>query len=277
MADSPLKRQIDEAVAAIRRVSPLVPEVGVILGTGLGGVGAAIRKRKAIPYGEIPHFPESTVESHKGELVLGMLEGRATVAMEGRFHLYEGYTPQQVTFPVRVMRALGARTLIVSNAAGGISPRFRAGDLVLLEDQINLTGSNPLVGPNDESLGPRFPDLIEPYSKELIALAERVALAEGIKVHQGVYAQLTGPTLETRAEYRYLKTIGADLIGMSTVPEVIVAVHAAMRVLGVSIVTDACLPDALKPLSIDEVIATATKAEPVLTRLLCRVIRELPR
>ncbi len=277
MADSPLRTQIDEAVRAVRLASPLVPEVGIILGTGLGGVGAAIRDRRAIPYGTIPHFPRSTAESHKGELVLGTLEGRATVAMEGRLHLYEGYTPQQVAFPVRVMRALGARTLIVSNAAGGMTPRFRGGDLVLIEDHINLTGANPLLGPNDDTLGPRFPDMIEPYSKELLALAERVALAEGIKVHQGVYAQMTGPTLETRAEYRMLQAIGADLIGMSTVPEVIVAVHAGMKVLGVSIVTDLCLPDALKPLTIEEVIATAVKAEPVLTRLLCRVVRELPR
>lgn len=277
MADSPLKRQIDQAVEAVRQVSPLVPEVGIILGTGLGGVGAAIRKRKAVPYAQVPHFPVSTVESHKGELVLGTLEGRPTVAMEGRFHLYEGYSPQQVAFPVRVMRALGAKTLIVSNAAGGLIPRFQAGDLVLIEDHINLTGANPLIGPNDDTLGTRFPDMIEPYTKELLALVERVALAEGIKVHQGVYAQLTGPTLETRAEYRMLRTLGADLIGMSTVPEVIVAVHAGMKVLGVSIVTDVCLPDALRPLTIEEVIATATKAEPVLTRLLCRVVRELPR
>lgn len=277
MAVSPLNRQIEQAVKAVREVSPLVPEVGIILGTGLGGVGAAIRERKSVPYARIPYFPVSTVESHKGELVLGTIEGRAAVAMEGRFHLYEGYSPQQVGFPVRVMRALGAKTLIVSNAAGGLVPRLQAGDLVLIEDHINLTGTNPLIGPNDDTLGPRFPDMSEPYTKELITLAERVALEEGIKIHQGVYAQLTGPTLETRAEYRMLRALGADLIGMSTVPEVIVAVHAGMKVLGISIVTDLCLADALKPLTIEEVIATATKAEPVLTRLLRRVIRELPR
>ena len=218
--------------------------------------------RKAlIPYPEIPFFPKSTVESHKGQLVCGTLAGHSVMAMEGRFHLYEGYTPAQVTFPIRVMRELGCQLLIVSNAAGGLNPQCRTGDLIVIEDQINLMGQNPLIGPNDERLGPRFPDLIEPYDRALQNLALKVALEQNIVAHRGVYVAVVGPNLETRAEYRFLRGIGADVVGMSTVPEVLVAVHCGMKVLGFSIITDMCLPDALKPVRIEEIIAVANEAE----------------
>lgn len=269
-----LKTRIDAAAAHIRRRWDHTPDFGIILGTGIGGLAREIRDAVTIPYPEIPHFPRSTATSHKGELVLGTLEGRPVMAMEGRFHLYEGYTPEQVTLPVRVMKALGARAQIVSCASGGMNPQYRGGDIVLIEDHINLMGVNPLVGPNDEALGPRFPDMCAPYDQALLDLAAQVALAEGIPVRQGVYVALTGPCLETRAEYRFLRTIGADCVGMSTVPEVIVGVHCGLRNLGVTIVTDTCFPDALKPADIGEIIATANRAEPFLTRILKRVIRE---
>jgi len=206
--------------------------------------------------------------------VLGTIEGRPVLAMEGRFHLYEGYTAQQITLPVRVMKALGARALIASCASGGMNPRYRAGDIMLIEDHINLMGVNPLVGPNDDRLGPRFPDMCAPYDPALLVLAEKIALQEGIKVHQGVYVALVGPCLETRAEYRFLRAAGADCVGMSTVPEVIVGVHCGLRNFGVTIVTDTCFPDALEPADIQKIIATANRTEPLLTRLLKRLIRE---
>jgi purine-nucleoside phosphorylase len=266
-----LRARIDEAIKAIGAKAKA--EVGIILGTGLGALAKGIEKDAVIPYEKIPHFARSTVTGHKGDLILGTLEGRRVVAMEGRFHAYEGYSMEQITFPVRVMRALGAQQLIVSNACGGLNPKYAKGDLMLIDDHINLMGSNPLIGPNDDALGPRFPDMCRPYDPELLKVAEEVAKTEGIKVQKGVYAAMTGPCLETRAEYRMLRTIGADVIGMSTVPEVIVGVHAELKILGVSIVTDLCDPDNLHPVNIVEIIQTANEAEPRLAKLLRGVLR----
>jgi purine-nucleoside phosphorylase len=238
----------------------------------LGALAREIDAESAIPYPEIPFFPRSTVESHKGQLVCGRLAGHSVIAMEGRFHLYEGYSPWQVTFPIRVMKELGCRILIVSNASGGLNPLFSKGDLIVIEDHINLMALNPLIGPNDERLGPRFPDLIEPYDHELQNLALKVALEQNIVAHGGVYVAVVGPNLETRAEYRFLRGIGADVVGMSTVPEVLVAIHSGMKVLGFSIVTDMCLPDALHPVSIDEIVAVANIAEAKLRSVVCGVL-----
>ena len=223
---------VNEASSEIAKRTDLVPEVGIILGTGLGGLTDRIEITCEIAYPEIPHFVSSTVETHQGRLLLGTLNGRNVVAMQGRFHYYEGYSMQQITFPVRVIKALGAETMIVSNAGGGMNPQFEKGDLILIEDHINLLGDNPLIGPNDDRLGIRFPDMCEPYSRVLIRLAEQVALEEKIPVKKGVYVAVPGPNLETRAEYRFLRGIGADVVGMSTVPEVIAAVHSGLRVLG---------------------------------------------
>ena len=269
-----LRRQIEEAVGFIRQGREVLPEIGIILGSGLGSLAAEIQREAAIPYEEIPHFARSTGIGHKGDLVVGTLEGRRVVAMEGRLHLYEGYSMEQITFPVRVLRALGAEVLIVSNVSGGLNPTYAKGDLVLIDDHINLMGNNPLIGPNDESLGPRFPDMCRPYDPDLLSLAESIAANEKIRAHRGVYAGVTGPCLETRAEYRLLRTVGADLVGMSTVPEVIVGVHSGLRILGISIVTDLCLPDELEPVNIDEILATAGKAEPRFTRIVRRVVKE---
>lgn len=270
-----LRHQIEEAVAAIRRVSILEPSVGIILGTGLGTLAEQIQVDARIAFEDIPHFPTSTVDTHAGELILGTLAGKAVVAMAGRFHAYEGYTLKQVTFPVRVARSLGIKVLIVSNAAGGLNPQFSAGDLMLITDHINFMGDNPLIGPNDDSLGPRFPDMSEPYSKELIELAETVALSCEIKLQRGVYLACPGPNLETRAEYRFMRSIGADAVGMSTVPEVIVAVHAGLRVLGFSAITDECDPETLKPADIPEIIATAKRIEPKLTEIVVGCIKRM--
>lgn len=267
--------RVQDAVEAVRRRSPLAPDVGIILGTGLGGLAREIAVEAEVPYGDIPGFPLSTVETHAGKLLLGRLGRRAVVAMQGRFHRYEGYDLQQVTFPVRVLHALGARTLIVSNACGGMNPLWAPGDLVLISDHINLLGDNPLVGPNDDRLGPRFPDMSAPYDPELRALARDTALELGIVLREGVYVAVPGPNLETRAEYRMLRAIGADVVGMSTVPEVIVANHQRMRTLGISIITDQCLPDALEPAEIGRIIATATRAEPELTWLITTVVGRL--
>jgi purine-nucleoside phosphorylase len=264
--------RVQAAAGVVRGKSALVPEIGIILGTGLGGLAREIAVEAEVPYAEIPGFPLSTVETHAGRLLLGRLGGRPVVAMQGRFHRYEGYDLQQVTFPVRVLHALGARTLIVSNACGGMNPLWGPGDLVLLSDHINLLGDNPLVGPNDERLGPRFPDMSAPYDPELRALARKAALELGIMLREGVYVAVPGPNLETRAEYRMLRALGADVVGMSTVPEVIVAGHQGMRTIGISIITDQCLPDALEPADIGRIIATAGRAEPQLTRLIATLV-----
>ncbi len=267
--------RIDAAADAVRARFSRTPDVALILGTGLSGLGTQIAIETAIEYAELPDFPLSTVESHAGRLLCGRLAGKTVVAMQGRFHRYEGYTLQQVTFPVRVLRALGARTLVVSNACGGMHPLWDAGDLMLIADHINLLGDNPLIGPNDDRLGPRFPDMSEPYDARLRAIARDVAAAHRITLREGVYVAVTGPNLETRAEYRFLRAIGADVVGMSTVPEVIVALHAGMRVLGISVITDTCLPDALEPASVEQILAVAALAEPKLTALVTGVVERL--
>ncbi len=268
-------RAIDAATEVVRGRFPRRPDLALILGTGLGGLAREIAVTAAIDYAEIPGFPLSTVESHAGRLLCGTLAGKTVVALQGRFHRYEGYSLQQVTFPVRVLRALGAGTLIVSNASGGMHPLWDAGDLMLIADHINLLGDNPLIGSNDAGLGPRFPDMSDPYTEPLRALAREVARERGIPLREGVYVAVTGPNLETRAEYRMLRAAGANVVGMSTVPEVIVAVHAGMRVLGVSVITDRCLPDALAPTSVEEILAVAAEAEPRLTSLVLGVVERL--
>ncbi|HVQ48275.1 MAG TPA: purine-nucleoside phosphorylase [Gemmatimonadales bacterium] len=268
--------RIQEAAAVVRGRTRLEPEVGIILGTGLGGLADEISVDASIPYESLPGFPLSTVESHAGRLLLGRMGKRPVVAMQGRFHRYEGYGLAEVTFPVRVMRALGAQTLVVSNACGGMNPLWRPGDLVLLSDHINLLGDNPLIGANDDRLGPRFPDMSDPYDAELRVLTRTLAADLGIRLREGVYVAVPGPNLETRAEYRMLRAMGADVVGMSTVPEVIVASHAGMRTVGISIITDQCLPDALEPANIERIIDTAKRAEPSLTRLIARLVERLP-
>jgi purine-nucleoside phosphorylase len=262
------------AAEAIRATSGFHPELGIVLGTGLGALAAEIEVETSIPYEEIPGFPRSTVESHAGRLILGTLEGVSVVAMEGRFHRYEGYSMQQVTLPIRVMRELGADALIVSNACGGMNPLWNGGDLILISDHINLMGDNPLIGPNLEQ-GARFPDMSEPYDAELRMIAREEALRLGITLREGIYVAVAGPCLETVAEYRMLRGIGADTVGMSTVPEVIVARHVGLRVLGLSIISDMALPDALEPVNIARIISTAEQAEPVLTRLVRAVVARL--
>ena len=252
------------------------PEAGVILGTGLGRFSEAMPDAVVIPYHDIPHFPTAGVESHAGELFAGTLGGRPTIVLSGRAHYYEGYTMRQVTFPTRVLRALGVHTLIVTNAAGGMNPGYEAADITLVTDHINLMGDNPLLGPNEDSLGPRFPDMSEPYDKALQALARDVALKEGIRLREGVLAAVAGPNLETRAEYRFLRWAGADLVSMSLVPEAIVAAHSGMRLLAFAVVTDLCLPDALEPADITKILANAAQAEPLLTRLVTKVLTRLP-
>jgi len=266
---------IEAAAAVVRARFSRVPEVGIVLGTGLGGLATAIDSPVVIEYAELPGFARSTVESHEGRLLCGTLAGKTVVAMQGRFHRYEGYSLQQVTFPVRVLRSLGAGTLVVSNAGGGMHPLWAAGDLMLMSDHINLLGDNPLVGANDDRLGPRFPDMSQPYDAALRELARAEARRQGIVLREGVYVAVPGPNLETRAEYRMLRAMGADVVGMSTVPEVIVAVHAGMRVLGVSIITDLCLPDALEPASMEKIVAVAMRAEPHLTSLINGVLERL--
>ncbi|HXF95845.1 MAG TPA: purine-nucleoside phosphorylase [Gemmatimonadales bacterium] len=267
---------VAEAVRAVRARTDFAPEVAVILGTGLGGLADQLEAATQIAYADIPGFPVPTVETHAGRLLLGPLAGRRVAILQGRFHRYEGYTLQQVVFPVRVLGALGARTLIVSNVSGGMHPLWRPGELVLIADHINLLGDNPLVGPNDDALGPRFPDMSRAYDPDLRALARQVALEQGVTLREGVYVAVTGPNLETAAEYRMLRALGADVVGMSTVPEVIAAVHQGMRVLGLSIITDQCLPDALEPASVERIIATAREAEPRLTALVRGVLERMP-
>jgi purine-nucleoside phosphorylase len=267
-----LFQQVEQAVEVVRHHWSGTPHAGLILGTGLGSVAELIETQAVLDYEQLPHFPQSTTQSHAGRLVCGRLQGVPLVAMEGRFHAYEGYSHRQITFPVRVMRALGAKLLIVSNACGGMNPQYAAGDIMVIEDHINLMNSNPLLGPNDDRLGPRFPDMCCPYDRQLIERALEIARCENFAAHKGVYVAVTGPNLETRAEYRFLRAIGADVVGMSTVPEVIAAVHAGMRVLGLSVVTDICLPDALKPAHIDEILAVAAAAEPKLRKIVLGIL-----
>jgi purine-nucleoside phosphorylase len=269
-----LAAQIEQSVGAIRELWDGRPSVGLILGTGLGGVAESIQTEVTLPYESIPHFPRSTAISHNGQLVCGQLQGCPIVAMEGRFHAYEGWSYGQITFPVRTMKALGAELLIVSNACGGMNPQYSRGDIVVIEDHINVMNGNPLIGVNDDSLGPRFPDMSAPYDRELIDRALRIARRENFAAHKGVYVGVTGPNLETRAEYRFLRAIGADVVGMSTVPEVLVAVHAGMRVLGLSIVTDMCLPDALEPANIEKILAIAAEAEPKLRKIVLGILAQ---
>ncbi|GIV59083.1 MAG: purine nucleoside phosphorylase [Rhodothermaceae bacterium] len=269
------RRQVEAAAATVRERLRVVPRIGLILGTGLGTLADEIDVDVTMPYETLPHFPLSTVESHHGKLLAGRLGGVPVLALQGRFHLYEGYSPRQVTFPVRVLGVLGIETLLISNAAGGMNPHFRRGDLMLVTDHINLQGANPLEGPNIAEWGPRFPDMSEPYDPELRRLAEARALELGIKLQQGVYVAVTGPNLETRAEYRFLRSIGADAVGMSTVPEVIVARHMNLRVMAVSVITDECFPDALEPVSLEAVLAAAAEAGPRLAALTKAVVTAL--
>src|SRR3989338_3189486 len=273
---SKLFDRINKSAQVIWQKAAIRPEVAIILGTGLGHLSKRITKSISIPFHSIPHFSETTTVAHAGRLVLGNLGGKRIAVMDGRFHYYEGYSLEQVTFTVRVLRKLGAKILIVSNAAGGLNLHYKKGDLVLIEDHINFMGVNPLVGPNDERLGIRFPDMSEPYSKRLISIAEKVAQEKRISVKRGVYIGVSGPNLETRAEYRFLRGLGADVVGMSTVPEVIVGVHAGFEILGLSIVTDLCDPDHLKPVNIEEIIKTANEAGPRLDQIVEGVVHKLP-
>jgi purine-nucleoside phosphorylase len=267
-----LYAKIEEACAFIRRQWSATPRAGIILGTGLGPLVAQIEVQASIEYEDIPNFPKSTATSHRGRLVCGNLCGLPIMAMEGRFHMYEGYPLKQITLPVRVMKALGADLLIVSNAAGGMNPNYGLGDIVVIDDQINLMGDNPLIGINDDRLGPRFPDMSAPYDPVLVNEALAIARREDIIAHKGVFVAVAGPNLETRAEYRFLRAIGADVVGMSTVPEVIVAVHCGMRTVGFSVVTDLCFPDALEPANVQKIIATANAAEPRLRALVSGIL-----
>jgi len=264
-----------EALQYIQSKTGSKPEYVIILGTGLGRLAHQIDVETSISYADIPHFPVSTVESHAGRLLFGKLGGKNVVAMQGRFHYYEGYTMQQIVFPLRVLQANGAQTLLVSNACGGMNPNFRRGDIMCITDHINLLGDNPLIGANDNELGPRFPDMSEPYTRSLVDVAERVALEMGIKMHQGVYVAVSGPNLETRAEYRFLRQIGGDVVGMSTVPEVIAAVHMGMKTLGISVITDECFPDALEPVEMKHILEAADMAEPKMTQVMIGTLERL--
>ncbi|HTU27575.1 MAG TPA: purine-nucleoside phosphorylase [Pirellulales bacterium] len=270
-----LAAQIEEAASTIRARWDVVPRAGLILGTGLGPLARQIEEHASWDYADIPHFPVSTATSHRGRLIAGMLSGVPVLAMEGRVHGYEGYPLDQVTFPVRVMKALGIELLILTNAGGGLNPQFANGDIMVIEDHINLMGANPLIGINDERLGPRFPDMSCPYDPELIKRGLELARQADIVAHRGVFVAVMGPNLETRAEYRFLRLIGADVVGMSTVPEVIVAVHAGLKVMAFSIVTDMCLPDALHPVCVEEIVAVANRTEPKLRTLINGILADL--
>ncbi len=272
---SELLNKINETLAVIRAKTTKNYSVGIVLGTGLGGLVNDIEIEHEIDYSELPNFVYSTVESHKGKLIFGKLSGKNVVVMQGRFHFYEGYSMQQITYPIRVMKKLGVESLFVSNACGGLNPLYRRGDLMIMNDHINLLGDNPLIGKNEDEFGPRFPDMSEPYNYQLIELAEKVALENGIKVHQGSYVAVSGPNLETKAEYRFLRTIGADVVGMSTVPECIVANHMGIKVFGMSIITDECFPDALSPVVLDEILEAARVAEPKMTKIIKDVIGKM--
>ncbi|QDU13918.1 Purine nucleoside phosphorylase 1 [Gimesia maris] len=270
-----LVEKINDAVEFLKPQISEAPRVGLILGTGLGDFTQQITQTNSIPYESIPHFPRSTVESHAGQLVSGNLNGTPIIAMEGRFHFYEGYSMKEVTFPVRVMKALGVETLIITNASGGMNPHYQLADIMIIDDQINLMGDNPLRGINDDRLGVRFPDMSAPYDRSLIRLAEQKALELQIRTQTGVFVAVAGPNLETRAEYRMLRQMGADCVGMSTVPECIVANHASLKVLGLSVVTDLCLPDALEPVEISKILKVAADGGQKLAQLIPKIIAEL--
>lgn len=267
-----IKNMLETAHGFIRERTDIAPEIGIILGSGLGGLSNEIEVEIKIPYNDIPHFPLSTVEFHAGNLIFGKLVNKDVVAMEGRFHYYEGYSMQEITFPVRVMKSLGIGSLILSSACGGMNPFMYPGDIMVIADHINLIGDNPLIGINDDELGPRFPDMSQPYSPVLMELAEQIALEAKIPLRKGVYVAVSGPNLETKAEYRFLREIGADVVGMSTVPEVIVAVQSGLEILALAVITDQCLPDALEPVDIKKIIETAKGAEPKLLTLIKGVI-----
>ena len=269
--------RIQDAADHIRGLTDHRPEFGLILGTGLGDLAGRIEDPVSIHYGEIPHFVESTATSHDGNLVLGMLEGHCVCVMQGRVHYYEGYSMEEITLPVRVMQALGAHTLIMSNAVGGMNPKHRPGDIGVIIDHINLMGDNPLIGPNDERLGPRFPDMSEPYNRDLVAICDRVALEQQMVLRHFVYVAVAGPNLETAAEYRFLRLLGADTVGMSSVPENLAAVHGGMKVLGLSVITDACFPDNLHPAKVETILKTANEAQPKLEALITGFLRTAPR
>jgi len=272
---SQLISNINETLEVIRKQTKENYSIGIILGTGLGGLVKDIDVKLQIDYENLPHFPISTVESHNGKLIFGTIHGKNVVVMQGRFHYYEGYTMQQIAYPVRVMRFLGVETLLISNACGGMNPEYRKGDVMIMSDHINLLGDNPLIGKNEDELGPRFPDMSEPYSLELIQLAEKITEENQIKVQKGIYVAVPGPNLETKAEYRFLRQTGADVVGMSTIPENIVANHMGMKVLGISIVTDECFPDTLKPVNVEDIIAAAMQAEPKMTLIMKELIKRL--
>ncbi|MBW1740608.1 MAG: purine-nucleoside phosphorylase [Deltaproteobacteria bacterium] len=269
------KNKVLEATEFVRAKIAAPPLIGLLIGTGLGDSAEGMENAISVDYKDIPHFPISTVPTHHGRLLFGHMAGKAVMAMQGRFHYYEGYSMQEITLPVRVMQLLGVKTLILSNAAGGINPLFNVGDIMVLTDHINLTGNNPLIGPNVDEWGPRFPDMSQVYDRRLIALAEEAALENRIRVQKGVYVGLSGPSLETGAEIRFLKTIGADAVGLSTIPEVIVAVHGGMAVLGFSVITNMNLPDHLKPARVEEIIAAAERTAPRLRAIIRRVIEKL--
>lgn len=267
-----MEKNLNEAYGYIRKIYKGQPTIGIVLGTGLGGLVGDITVEKEIPYNFIPYFPISTVESHFGKLIFGQIGHHQVVAMQGRFHQYEGYSMQEITFPIRILKMLGAETLFISNAAGGLNPDYRKGDLMIIEDHINLQSFNPLMGPNLDNFGPRFPDMSRPYDHELIDKGMEIGKQEHFRVHKGVYVAVNGPNLETRAEYRYLRTIGGDVVGMSTVPEVIVARHMKMKTFAISVVTDECDPDNLEVFDIQEIIQVARAAEPKMTHILCKLI-----
>ena len=270
-----LKEKILSTKEFLKNEIQTLPEIGIILGTGLNGLTKEINISQSVNYKDIPYFPISTVESHSGNLIFGTLSNKNIVAMQGRFHYYEGYSMQEIAFPIRIMKQLGVKVLIISNAAGSLNPLFKKGSLMLIDDYINLLGTTPLVGEYDSSFGPRFPDMSEPYSQKLISIAEKIALRNGIQLNKGIYAAMIGPCLETRAEYRMLKLIGADAIGMSTIPETIVAKQIGLETLGISILTDECYPDNLKPVTLEEIIEIASSTEPNLSKLVLELIKEL--
>lgn len=270
-----LPEKIKESASFIRSKFSDGLDLGIILGTGLGGLVKSVKISEEIAYSEVPHFVNSTVEFHEGKLILGELSGKKVMVMQGRFHFYEGYSMEQITFPVRVMAELGIQNLIISNACGGLNPDYKPGDIMIMKDHINLLGQNPLIGKNYHQLGPRFPDMSEPYYRKHIELVEKVAENQGLAIKKGVYSCMSGPSLETAAEYRMLQIIGSDVIGMSTVPEVIAAIHGGLKVLGLSVITDSCQPDDLRPVDLPEIIKIAGQAEPHLVKLIEGFVAEI--